>query len=301
MRVSLASLSIYTCKYNEGWDLWDIILVTDIRVPHTQIRISNKGVQAIGRSRNPPHQIYHITNHRNTNKMKTQAQITTDYQIHVDAYIQAYNHTIEQGAEPMLEFRRIVEKFADVNEYMAIYNTNKFDQMVNDQLTHEEYADMEAIGKQWEAGLYQAHHLKYEERLAKESTQEKRKSKADKLKATIEEIERLELEKKTFACNWVYNDLNDLKAINPFAWQAYRELAKAALIKLGYKETAIKTALIEQSNVTAEMKLKNLLPLAFQVTERYTKNEIKHTMQRLYNTVCLKDKYGNIKTAPPSN
>ncbi len=293
--------NFYTCKYNEGWDLKDkdatIILVTDVNIPHTRVRISNKGVQAIGRSRIPPHEIYHITNHRNTDKMKTQEQITTDYQIQADAYIQAYNNAVKQGAEPIPEFKTLVEKFADIADNQAVYNSNKFDQMVNDQLACEEYADMEIIGKQWEAGLYEPTLYQYEERLTKATTREKRASKADKLKAAITEIERLEAEEKQIAFNLGTSELAGLKDREPFAWEAYKALGKTELEKLAYNVTAIKAALITKSNHSAERKLKLLLNLAFQVDERYTKSEIKQTLQRLYNKVDLKDKQGKPRIA----
>jgi ribosomal protein L23 len=292
--------NFYTCKYNEGWNLLDdqatIIIVTDLNSPHTKIRISNKGVQAVGRSRIPPKQIYHITNHRNTNKVKTQEQISNDYEMQAIGFIKLYNQIISQGCEPIPEFKTQVAKFADI-DLEAVYNSYKFDQMVNEQLCNEEFADMEIIGQQWEVGLYKPVHWIHEERLTKINTLDKRKSKADKLKGKIEEFERIEQEKEQFAFNLGYDELDELKALNPFAWEAYKELGKAKLIQLGYKENAIKIALIEKTNLTAEMKLKKLLNITFKVNHGYTKSEIKQTLQRLYNKVGLKDKHGDIKIA----
>jgi hypothetical protein len=294
--------NFYTCKYNEGWDLYDdnatIILVTDINATHTRVRISNKGIQAIGRSRNKPHKIYHITNQRNTNKVKTQEQINTDYNVNADNLIRVYNYMIDNKIEPMPGVEEMITKFADINtDKTATHNDYKFDQMVNDTLTNEEYADMQIIGEQWEKGLYRANHLKHEERLPKDTTIERRKSKADKLKTILDDIERLELDKAQYAFNQADNELADIKLNHPLAYQAYYELGKELITKLNYKEAAIKVALIEHSNITAKQKLFKLLDMNFDVNGSYLKSEVKHTLQRLYNTVELKDKQGNIKLA----
>ncbi len=292
--------NFYTCKYIEGWDLYDkdetLIVVTDIYSPHTKIRISNKGVQAVGRSRNTPHKIYHITNHRNTDKMKTEEQITNDYQIQARGFIKLFNQMVAQGVEPMQEFEDQVLKFADLVAGKVIYNPTKFDQMVNEQLCNEEYANMAMIGKQWEAGLYKPLHFKYEERLVKDNTTEKRKSKSDKLRDAVHEIERLELEKSEFAFNSGNDQLADFIKSNPFVYEAYK-LGKEELNKLQFNEVAIKAALISKRNITAEMKVKKLLNETFKVNFTYLKSDIKRALQRIYSMADLKDKRGDTRIA----
>ena len=292
--------NFYTCKYIEGWDLFDkdetLIVVTDIYSPHTKIRISNKGVQAVGRSRNIPHKIYHITNRRNTDKMKTEEQITNDYQIQARGFIKLFNQMVAQGVQPMQEFEDQVLKFADLDAGKVVYNPTKFDQMVNEQLCNEEYANMAMIGKQWEAGLYKPLHFKYEERLVKDNTKEKRKSKSDKIRDAVHEIERLELEKSEFAFNSGNDQLADFIKSNPFAYEAYK-LGKEELNKLQFNEVAIKATLISKSNITAEMKVKRLLNETFKVNFTYLKSDIKRALQRIYSMADLKDKRGNIRTA----
>jgi hypothetical protein len=292
--------NFYTCKYYEGWDLWDkdatIIVVTDINRPHTQIRISNKAIQAVGRARKKPDKIYHITNHRNTNKVKTQEQLNNDYEIQAKGLINLYNHAIESGAELLPEFKNQVARFADIED-KATYNSNKFDQIVNATLCNEEYADMDIIGQQWEAGLYKPMHLIHDEKLTKISRQDKRKSKAFKLGAIVKEFERIQQEKETFAFNLAYDELDKLKLSHPFAWQAYNKLGKTELAKLAYKETAIKNALIKKSNLNAEQKLLRLLDTEFHVNDNIAKCEIKQKLQRLYNVADLKDKHGNRRIA----
>lgn len=88
--------------------------------------------------------------------MKTQEQISKDYEVHAQSFIDLYNDMITKGVEPMVDFKASVQKFADIDDTtnVATYNSNKFDQMVNDTLTNEEYADMKIIGEQWKKGLY---------------------------------------------------------------------------------------------------------------------------------------------------
>ncbi len=293
--------NFYTCKYIEGWDLFDkdetLIVVTDIYSPHTKIRISNKGVQAVGRSRNIPYKIYHITNHRNTDKMKTEEQIANDYKIQAKGFIKLYNQMVAQRVDPMQEFQDQVLKFADIDSGKAIYNPTKFDQMVNEQLCNEEYANMAIIGKQWEAGLYKPLHFKYEERLVKDNTKEKRKSKADKLREAIQEIERLEQEKTEFAFNLGNDQLADFIKSNSFAYEAYTKIGKDELAKLEFNERSIKAELISKSNISAEMKVKKLLNETFNVNLTYLKSDIKRVLQRIYSMADLKDKRGQIRIA----
>jgi len=169
--------------------------------------------------------------------------------------------------------------------------------MVNDTLTNEEYADMKIIGEQWEKGLYKPLQRRFDERLPKDTAKEHRKSKADKLKAIIEDIEQLESDKSEYIFNQADNELADIKTNHPIAYQAYYQLGKEAVSKLNYKEAAIKVALIEKSNSTAEQKLLKLLDMNFHINDNITKSEIKQTLQRLYNTVGLKGSRDNIRVA----
>jgi hypothetical protein len=297
--------NFFTCKYFEGWDLRDpnatLILLTDIHSPNTRIRPSNKGVQAVGRFRTTPecnlHKIYHITNHRNTNEMLTQDIYENDFKIQAEAIIDIYNMFNTLNKEILPEIKYPTKKYANICNGVAQLDHNKLDQVVNQCLTNEEYANRDFIGKQWKEALYNPCYSEFSERLPKSKTQLKRASKAVKLREDVEEIDRLEKQKETTPFNLAYNELNELKAKSPLAYQAHKELGIAKLIEMEYKETKIKSALITQSNSTAEMKLRGLLMLEFQLNMRYTKEDIKFKLQRLYNKVGLKNNMGDIKIA----
>lgn len=229
--------------------------------------------------------------------MKTQNQFEADYTTQAEILIKHYNECKNQNQAIIPEIAASAKRYADDSDGVAKLNNYKLDQLVNDSLTNEEYSSIDIIGEMWEKGLYKPYISRYEERLQPGKKESKRMSKANKLKAVIEEFERLEMEKEEFAFNLAYDELDKLKENNPFAWQVFTELDKETLVKLAYKENAVKAALINKSNLNAEMKLKQLLNINFQVNGRYTKNEIKQTLQRLYNAVGLKDKHGNIKIA----
>lgn len=293
--------NFYTCKYFEGWDLNDdnatIIFLTDIHSPHTRTRIPIKGIQAVGRLRTIPHKIYHITNHRSANTMKIQEQLESSFKTQADMLIKIYNQCVDEGEEMLPDIKKQTLKFSDITEGKAVFNHNKFDQIVNIALTNEEYANIAIIGDLWKAGLYEPVFTSYAERLEPTKRHAQRLSKADKLKELIGEFERLEKEKETIAFNLGYDELNNLIKENAWAYSIFKDLGKDRLTELGFKEKAIKAEMITTSNATAEMKLKKLLCEQFYINQRYTKDGIKQKLQRLYNLVGLKDKNGNIKTA----
>ena len=55
MKPTLKKINFYTCKYFEGWDMYDeqatLILVTNIHRMHTKVGIADKGAQFFGRLR----------------------------------------------------------------------------------------------------------------------------------------------------------------------------------------------------------------------------------------------------------
>lgn len=300
--------NFFTCKYFEGWDLRDknatLVFVTDIYSPHTRVRIPIKGIQAAGRLRiepedetTKPYKIIHITNTNNIKEMKTQSQLEADYLIQAEILINHYNECKGQNKAMIPEIATSAKRYADINNDIATINTNKVDQLINDSLTNEEYASIETIGELWKNGLYEPRYYLYEGKVEPSKRESKRISKADKLKADLEEFERLEHEKEIIAFNLAYDELDKLKESKPFAYQVYKELTKDEIAKLNYKEAAIKMALIEKSNLTAEQKLLRLLDNEFHLNDNITKPEIKQTLQRFYNAVGLKDKHGNIRVA----
>jgi len=302
--------NFFTCKYFEGWDLNEqdatMIFVTNVHSPHTKCSISIKGIQAVGRLRidpkvnsTKPYKIYHLTNIRPITKMKTQTQYEQSYHPQAIMLIDNYNQCIKNELPVLPEIELSVKRYADIDPLtkIATINTVSFDQKVCESLTSEEYTSIEHIAEIWKKAGYEPSLYTHQERLQPTERKENRISQADKLKTLVAEFVRLEAEKESMPFNLGQDELNRLTTANPEAYKQFKALGTDGLTKLNYNARAIKSAMIERSNYSAEMKVKQLLPLHFQVGKRYTKDYIKTELQRLYNKVGLLSKQGSLKVA----
>ncbi len=286
-------VSFYTSKYFEGWDLKDdnatLVLLTNVHQEHTKVGISNKGVQALGRIRSPNHKLIHITNHRKTKIMKSQEEISRDYAIRAGLQIKKYNEILEaykeSGLEPTKEEIDIVELYAELDKQnkSATLKYEKLDQLVNRQVSDEQYNDISFIKKAWkDAGFFVTHQ---KSNLVKDQALEKgnnRLSKADLYKQIVDQIKGLYMEKEEFIYNNVDEQLQKIKEQNPFIYTAYHMLGCDKLIDLKFNEKRIKQVLIEQQDIDAKPKLLKLLDLEFKVHQRYTKAYIKDKLTAVY-------------------
>lgn len=121
-------VNFYTCKYFEGWDLFDkdatAILVTDVHKQHTKVAVGIKGKQAIGRIRENKekqsnlYQIIHIINHSNNKSMKTAEQFKKEFSLEAKMLIKQNEERVmfykEQESKVFQDERLI--KFADIDK-----------------------------------------------------------------------------------------------------------------------------------------------------------------------------------------
>ena len=301
-------INFYTTSSFEGWSLREInpiiILVTDVHRPHTRVGISNKGVQAIGRQRveyDKPEtlpEIYHITNHRNTKTFKPMEKIKEDYIFDGEWEIDDYNDYKEackkQDKEPSMEKRELVEKYADIipETGEAKINHTKISQFINESACNEEFNHIDYIKEAWERAGYEAEVYPYKETISRDA---KRKT-ARSVKDILSDFEALE-PKNT--CIFFRNEehkqqLKQLKAKHPILYKAYQILTTNEIEATGYNAKKIEKLVILKNNKDTEIKVLKLLPLHFSVGGRYTNEDIKNTLQKIY------DEAGYEKTAAAS-
>lgn len=297
--------NFYTSKYFEGWDLIDenctIILVTDIYKPHSQVGISNKGVQAIGRIRTEkdkpnsyPFAIYHITNHHFNKNIKRIEDFAKEYFFHALEEIESYNLHLhkckKQGFEPLKERTEIVLKFAEINTllYKAELCYTKLDQIINASTCNEMYNHIDFIKEAWQNANYTATVFEYEEVLKPKDVQRQTKL---SVKEIIETFRKLE-PKGVFVFNSdeMKDQLDRLITKYPNLYEAYRTMTPEEIEATNYDYKEIEKQLILKKNKDAEIRVLKLLPLYFTVGNRYTKAEIKANLQKNYNEAGFQKK-----------
>lgn len=290
--------NFYTSKYYEGWDLEDeyctIILVTDVYKPHTRVGIKNKGVQSIGRIRTKPDKpetyptaIYHITNHNNIYNMKSIEHFTKNYFFHAVEEIESFNRYIDkckiESIEPLKEKIEFVEKFAiiDTETGKATICNNKVDQIINESYSNEVYNHINFIKDTWEKANYITKMHEYKEVITPKEKQKKTKLTVKEIIKSFHSLEPNE--------GFIFNTeemeilLTSLKSKYPILYEAYKKLTLEEIELTNYNNKEIEKLLILKNNKDAEIRILKLLPIYFTVGNRYTKEYIKTTLQKIYN------------------
>jgi len=299
-------INFFTSKYFEGFDLKakeaTLFLVTDIHKAHTRVGISNKGIQAMGRIRNIPHQLIHITNHRNLNQMKTLNQFKKEYEVHTRALIAGYNSYVKKcnaaGIKPLESAATTILNFADIDQdtYLASYNPTRCDQVLNGMSCNEEFNNLEAILKAWEKGLYEVEVETFVGKSA-ESKSNKRKSKATILKENVLILDELERNKGAIVGS-VNLQIKQVQLNCPSAFNAYYKIGIPELEELKYNQKVVEERLREIHNDEVEPQLLAYLSDKIIVGKNYTVDQIVKVLEFGYKLFSITNpKTGKIKTA----
>lgn len=299
-----AKINFFTTRYFESFDLHaenaTIILVTDVNKANTRNGIGNKGVQAVGLLRNIPHELIHITNHRNKQSMKTRTQFKAEYNTHKNL-IKHYNSYIRQCTNanilPLESSKHAITPFSKFNEnnLLATFDQNKLDQIINELVCNEEFNHINFIEDAWKKAKFEVSVTEHHHTVT--SKESKRLSKTEKFKQIISKISDLESNKDSFAIGAFTKEINKIQNESPLAIDAYYKLGLDRLDELGYKEKKIQELLIDLHNETAKARLLKLLGTEFLFGKEYTNEHIINRLQFLYNLVGLKKKDGSPLTA----
>lgn len=304
-------VNFYTCKYFEGWDMFDkdatVILVTDVHKPHTKIGVSTKGKQAIGRLRNDPkedsnlYQIMHITNHGNNKTMKSLDTIQQEFLVEADLLIRQNEERVtlyNQQDRKIIQDERLI-KFADVDNEtkLAKIQLMKLDQQINEAANNEIYNHIDFIQKDWEDAYYE---VTYEETdfVLETSTALKRKSRNTQLK---EDYQRLKEYRSTQSSSNVFDIARiveqGIKESNPLAYAAYKLLDDSKMDELKFNVKKVQAAVILKENNLVEVKLMKLLNNEFRANNFYTNEQIKSKLQKIYSELNIRGDNGKIRVA----
>jgi hypothetical protein len=289
-------VNFYTSRYFEGWDLFDddatIVLVTDIHSPHTKVSVGMKLKQAAGRLRNEPTQIIHLTNHHHSYEAPKQLDLFKeeyyrDALFRLRQYDEYLAYCRETGVKP--KDNPDIEKYADVayKTKVATLNKLKLDQQINQAHSREMYNNMLLLEDEWEKGYFDVTVVTCKYQL-ETTTNMKRKSKAQQLK---EDYLAILTYKQSDGFYLGTTPEDQIKITNPLAYQAYKLLNRETMEACAYNVKKVATAVTLASNVQQEHKLLQLLALEFKQGDRFTIDEIRARLNRIYIIVNLRDPY----------
>jgi uncharacterized protein YxjI len=301
-------INFYTCKYFEGWDLYDdnatIILVTNVNKVHTKVAVSMKGKQAIGRLRNiERHETMHLTNHHYNKYMKTITEFKADFILEANYSINLSNQYIAFCNQNNLPKKAHdgIDKYADIDKYtqLALLNWEKLDQQINNAACAEVYNHINYIKQAWEDAYYEVE-LSYSDLQVETATNHKRKSAAKQLEEDYKQLITQNQSGRQITLSLNASITDYIKKTNPQAYKASELIEETTMEKLKYNIKKVDAEIIARENSSSEFKLRQMLNLKFKIGSKYTNVEIKEKMQAIYNFLEIKNPNGTIKIAKAS-
>jgi len=301
-----AKFNFYSCRYVEGWDMYDdenatMIFVTDISVKHSLMNIGIKGVQCVGRLRQvKPLNIYHVTNNFNKSERlnksisSIQFEIETEAQQHI-AYFNKYTAVALKENRPIPDrLLDLIKPFAKLNDKTtAIYNHMLSNQMLYEEYTRFTFNNAKSIRESWQNAQFDVNEIKWD--LDTIEVKDKSKNEINK------EVYALILKYRSNPEKYSYGNSRkafiSLRGKYQILFQAVDILCHKMLHIIDFNDQLMKEELIKHSNANSIGSLKFRLTLMFKINLRYTRKYIKSKLQLLYDEFNISDKSGKRRIA----
>jgi hypothetical protein len=303
-----SKFNFYTGKYFEGWDMHDedatVILVTDVYQPHTRVGVSNRGKQAMGRLRDTPSQLIHITNHTGIKEFKSMSEFQTEDLAKAKYLLKSNNDYAMECKRNGWKFEqddRLIP-FADIDKVtnIATLNSMKLDQKTHEAANNEIYNHIAYIEQAWQDAYFDTERTFTDIRL-ETVTAVKRKSASDQLREDYNALKNLQQRKSEAMVFQLFGSVeDDIKVKNPTAYNAAKYLSMDEMDNLNYNVKRVNAAIILKQNQVAEIKLCRLLVLEFKIGAFYTNEYIKSKLQDMYNQLEIREDDGKVKVANAS-
>ncbi len=300
-----SKLNFYTCKYFEGWDLYDkdaaAVLVTNVYKPHTKIGVGSKGKQAVGRLRDKPYQIIHITNYLGKASKRSLEEIKENYRVDADLLIQQHNEFVNRQKTGKFTENPRLKLFSHVNDVtkIATIHPNLLDQQINEASNNEIYNHIDFIKEDWEKAYFEVEMQTSYMKLDSKTTLS-RKSKRYILKEDIDTLDRLKDKGQSIFFIGSTPIEQQIEKRNPLAYKAWKLLSPDELSSLDYKVKEVEKMVIQRENTDKHTKLLHLLKREFN-HQWYFNYQIEEKLQNLYKDLEIKDKSNKkVKKAQPN-
>jgi hypothetical protein len=290
--------NFYSCRYNEGWDLYDdekatIILVTDLKIKHTALSIQYKGFQAIGRLRSKeiidgrrpyiqPNAIYHITNTLDTTQFKSFKAVKRSWFFEADESIAYYNqHSYNCKVNDVEDKKLTTELISTVGVTyggVARVYPMKVDQRICEEFYAQFYANIEYVEQAWKSVNYLTLAKEFNVQISKTI-----KNKSEMNREVVQVWERFRLNKNCYFEGVAERTVLQLKKRFHNLHSSYTGLGVEKLEELGYDDDAMMKARADLNNTNVTSMIKDQLLKCFILGSTYTRNEIKQKLNELYN------------------
>jgi hypothetical protein len=307
--------NFYSCRYNEGWDLFDdetatMIVVTDIKIPHSLIGIKHKAFQAVGRLRSlekdennrpksiKPDMIYHITNTFESSEYIDFETIKTNWLYEAEAHIEYHNqHLFNCTKDGMLDKQLTKKLLYNLAKYgeggKAKVHVMKLDQMIYEEYSKERYANIKTVAATWQECNYTTVIQMYNINplyTPKDSKQEINK-------AVVESWCRYQQDPTSYFDGPAKRSLEKLRNRFSSLYLSFIALGPEKLDQLGFDDAKMLAARMElhrenkRSFIVSAIKEKLLIGVS------YTSREIKSVLNQLFAEHEIKDSRGITKKA----
>jgi hypothetical protein len=194
-----------------------------------------------------------------------------------------------KGREPSKEKTEFVKEYATINpqtEQAEICYT-KIDQFINESACNEEFNHIDYINEAWKRAGFETDVQEHKQIITKPIKRKTTKS----VQEIISDFETLEPQSTFyFRTDKDEETLKKLKKTYPVLYKAYRMLSKKEIKSTNYNVNEIEKLLILKNNKDAECRVLKLLPLYFSVGGRYTKEDIKLILQKIYDDAGFQKK-----------
>ncbi|HTN21273.1 MAG TPA: hypothetical protein VL125_12400 [Pelobium sp.] len=298
---NLKTVNIYTSRHFEGLDLFDknatVILVTDIRSNSAKVGIGNKGVQAVGRLRDKPHQVIHITNCRNIPERRTLDEIYRQVEFDANTSIKNYNENLKEAQEkelkPKQQYKDEVLKYAVLDEETktATLHTVKLAQVACDNYYDEDFNNIHFVKKAWKDAYYEVDEKKV---MLSALPNISRKNRSQKIRFWCEKFEELDKgiylnsENETERLKKLGNDHEEIN----YAHRAYTLLGIKKLVDIGYNVKAIDQEIRLVDSAKGYEKVVDKVLQEIELWHLYSKSEMKTLLQKIYDECNYKNGNG---------
>jgi len=298
---SMAKCNSYTCRYDEGWDMFDdanatLFFVTHKSIPHSMQSISIKGVQSMGRLRMvKPNAIFHITSNYGLKDSDIPSfdQYSEKAKLTAESHVSYFNgFTKRMGFDN--QTYKLVKPYVYKNKRdFKVIDPGKVDQHIYEIQSRLEYANERTIALAWESRNFT-------------TTQ----CYADAPNVDIKDVSTIEAKRRILnlliqydqnpEC-YQYGEANKvfsrLKTKHHLLIQCYQLFGPEGIEQLEYDNTKMKQKLIEHNNSQAHNKITQVLNTKYNINDNPSRASVKQFLNELYEEYGYYGTDGKIKKA----
>lgn len=303
--------NFYSCRYNEGWDLFDdasctMILVTDKGVKHSLVPVEYKGFQAVGRLRSnvkindkpliiKPEGIYHITNTLgiDDNETKSFPYLKEKWLSEAEVHVQYYNilqmACLKENISPSDLSRNLIRDISKIKNGIAYMYPMKIDQQLCKEYCRQTYNNKHTLGRAWKMRNYDIEYVSYDVN----PIDYKGKSSRQINEEIIQIWEDYRNNPDSYKYGIADRSIKSLKHKHSKLNNCYMNLGNIRCRELEYDLKDMIAELTQLSNSNQEKNVRSLLRAKLTEGGFYSRNLLKTIIEEIYLTLEWKKSDGS--------